>query len=114
MPPLVGVARSASFLTTLQPGYGVEADMDGIPVFVCLLDVAADRWFSAGDGPDFAGNQPAVPVLDSYRTGKRHGTVGMGAEHAGPPPRASCDKPAVSGQESRRNAYHLGSAVRNL
>src|SRR5689334_9409666 len=111
MQALVGVARGASLIATLQLVNRVAADVDGIAVFICILDVDATGWFPSGDGTDNAGIQPALPVLDPHRTGEAHGSAGVGTEYAVAPSRASCVKRKLSRQEPWWDADRLGSPV---
>src|SRR5215472_4328194 len=79
---VLGVARGASLVATLQPLDRAAAELDGHDHGMGLLDVASAGRLPADDGANHAGGQPALSVLDSYGTGALDGAVGTGAEYA--------------------------------
>src|SRR5215472_682306 len=96
MPAVLGFACGASFVAALQPWHRFAPDMDRQLHDVHLLVVAAIHRLSATHGAHHAVHQPALPVLDPYRTRSPNGPAGMGAEHAVASPRPSRIEPALS------------------
>src|SRR5690242_5367461 len=103
MPAVLGIARGASFFATLQPRHGVTADLDRKFYVLDLLVMDALDWLSSINGPDHAGNQPAVSVLDPHTTGPTHGPAGIAHEHAFAPSCASRTQPAIPSSQPCSN-----------
>src|SRR5664279_3263014 len=95
MPVLLGITCGAPFVAALQPGYGFTTDLDGRILFLRILAMDAAGGLPTHHDLHHASHQPALSILDSYRTDQAHGGIRVGAEHTFPSPRAPRHQPAI-------------------
>src|SRR5689334_19938994 len=111
LPALLGVARGASLVAEVQPGYGTSADLDRRFYWLRLLALDAARRLLPVYDPDDPGSEPALPVLDPHRDHSPHWAARMGAEYPVAPSRAPCVERPLSRSQPRWHADHLGQTL---
>src|SRR5688572_9636982 len=112
----LGIPCDPPLIPQIQPGDRIKAELDrqfyrDLPV----LDLDAAAGLSSRYGDEHAGDQPYLPVLDTYRGHSPAAPLDRtGLQYSLPPQGASCIRYQIPGQEPCGGAHYLGPDVWHL